>query len=68
MADNNKNTSNIESQHPEGIEIAIEILQNIPEGMLEEYMDRIGNELEPGYELYEIWCDLVEDYYGTDKK
>lgn len=52
------------SEHPEGVQVAIEILQNVPDGLLEDFA--YNTELEPDYGLKDAWEDLVNKWYGKD--
>lgn len=51
------------SEHPEGIQVAIELLQSLPPDMLHEFLVRTylcSDEKE-----FDIWNELVEDWYGN---
>ena len=46
---------------PEGVQIAIEILQNIPEDMLDTFQGRVI--LNPEKDPKLLWDEIVEEYY-----
>ena len=47
---------------PEGIQIAIEILQNVPEEMLIAFLDRVV--LLPEIDPQTHWNQIVEEWYN----
>lgn len=51
-------------EHPEGIEVAIGILENVPEELLRQYSNRLV--MQPHNTHLEVWKETIDDWFDED--
>lgn len=63
MIKSNSKSENECFEHPEGVQVAIEILENIPEDMLDEFYTKVI--MFPEINHMEHWKKIVENWYSN---
>jgi hypothetical protein len=47
-------------KHPEGVEVAIGVLRNVPEEMLIKFLEKQPNTLKP---QSEVWNEIIDNWF-----
>ena len=55
-------------EHPEGVEVVIEILKNVPTELLREFGENfvVADEYDKDHSLNSIWCGLIDKRFENE--